>query len=64
VPGFNPLATACNNGCERRFQFSSNHPGGAVFGFADAHVQFLTQTMDVNVYRAMITRSGRELVSY
>jgi prepilin-type N-terminal cleavage/methylation domain-containing protein len=64
VPGFNPLPSACDNGCERRFQFSSNHPGGAHFGFADSHVQFLPQSTDVNIYRAMITRNGRELVSF
>jgi prepilin-type N-terminal cleavage/methylation domain-containing protein/prepilin-type processing-associated H-X9-DG protein len=64
LPGFNPRPSGCNNNCEQRFQFSSNHPGGAMFGFADSHVQFLSQTMDVNVFRAMITRNGQEFFDF
>jgi prepilin-type N-terminal cleavage/methylation domain-containing protein/prepilin-type processing-associated H-X9-DG protein len=64
VPGFNPRESGCNNNCERRFQFSSRHPAGAMFGFADGHVQYLPQAMDPRVFRALITRNGRELVEF
>lgn len=64
VPGFNPRRSGCSNACEQRFQFSSNHPAGAMFGFADSHVRFLTQTMDVQVFRALITRNGGEITSF
>ena len=60
TPGVNPHETACNNSCERRFQFSSAHSGGTFFTFADGHVKFLSQEMDVLVLRAMTTRSGQE----
>lgn len=59
-PGINPHATACNNSCERRFQFSSMHEGGAFFAFADGHVQFLSEDMNTDSLRAMATRAGQE----
>lgn len=64
IPGFNPRPSNCNNDCEQRFQFSSNHPGGAMFGFADSHVQYLSQTMDVKLFRSLITRSGGEVIDF
>jgi prepilin-type N-terminal cleavage/methylation domain-containing protein/prepilin-type processing-associated H-X9-DG protein len=60
TPGVNPYPTTCNNGCERRFQFSSQHGGGVTFAFADGHARFLSDATDVGVLRAMITRSGQE----
>jgi len=41
-------------------QFSSQHPGGAHFLFADGHVAFLSQTMNYRVYIALSTRNGSE----
>ena len=43
--------------------FRSYHTGGANFMRADGSVQWLPDTMDENVYRAMATRSGGEVVS-
>jgi prepilin-type processing-associated H-X9-DG protein len=44
-------------------QFYSLHGGGVNFVFADGHVVFLPQTIDYNVYRAMATRAGGEVIS-
>ena len=43
--------------------FGSTHPGGAGFVFADGHVATLTDTIHINVYRALSTRAGGESVS-
>jgi prepilin-type N-terminal cleavage/methylation domain-containing protein/prepilin-type processing-associated H-X9-DG protein len=42
--------------------FSSEHPGGSNFLFADGHVQFLEMSMDHQVYKALSTRAGGEAV--
>ena len=38
--------------------FSSEHPGGTSFVFCDGHVEFLVETMDIDVYQSMSTRAG------
>ena len=42
--------------------FFSFHPGGSVFGFADASVTFFNETVDVQLYRHLSTRSSNELI--
>ena len=42
--------------------FSSNHPGGVNFVFADGHVQFLTVRMSPAIFQALSTRAGGEPV--
>jgi prepilin-type N-terminal cleavage/methylation domain-containing protein/prepilin-type processing-associated H-X9-DG protein len=42
--------------------FSSAHPGGAHFLFADGHVGFLLESLDHRVYMALSTRAGGEAV--
>ncbi len=44
--------------------FSSRHPGGAMFGFCDGHVQFVRNSIDINVYRALGSRNGGETASF
>jgi prepilin-type N-terminal cleavage/methylation domain-containing protein/prepilin-type processing-associated H-X9-DG protein len=61
-PGLNPQPSTCNSSCELRTQFSSLHEGGAHFTFADGHVAFLSENMDANVLRALLTRAGSESV--
>jgi prepilin-type N-terminal cleavage/methylation domain-containing protein/prepilin-type processing-associated H-X9-DG protein len=61
IPGINPPLTTCSNGCERRFQFSSRHPGGTFFVFCDGHVAFLSETVDAVTLKAMFTRSDGDL---
>jgi prepilin-type N-terminal cleavage/methylation domain-containing protein/prepilin-type processing-associated H-X9-DG protein len=42
--------------------FTSRHPQGANFVFADGHVQFLQAAMNHQVYEALSTRAGGEAV--
>ncbi|HEX3998894.1 MAG TPA: DUF1559 domain-containing protein [Pirellulales bacterium] len=39
---------------------SSNHPGGAVFGFCDGSVKFIQQTVTYNVYATLMTSYGAQ----
>ena len=72
---FDPNLASCNNnwqapsaptGC--RFSaaakgFSSLHPGGSNFSFADGSVRFLKQTIAMPVYCAVGSRAGGEVIS-
>lgn len=40
--------------------FSSQHPQGANFLFGDGSVRMISQTIDLNVFKALATRSGGE----
>jgi prepilin-type processing-associated H-X9-DG protein len=51
----NAPGTECN-------EFSSLHPGGAQFLFADGHVQFISTTINLAVFKALSTRAGREII--
>jgi prepilin-type N-terminal cleavage/methylation domain-containing protein/prepilin-type processing-associated H-X9-DG protein len=42
--------------------FSSNHPSGANFVLADGSVRLISETIDLAVYRALVTRSGHDSV--
>jgi prepilin-type processing-associated H-X9-DG protein len=37
------------------------HAGGGHFVFADGHADFLSETIDANIFRGMLTRSGGEV---
>jgi prepilin-type processing-associated H-X9-DG protein len=39
------------------------HPGGANFGFVDGSVRFIKDGVALNIYRALGTRAGGEVVS-
>jgi prepilin-type N-terminal cleavage/methylation domain-containing protein/prepilin-type processing-associated H-X9-DG protein len=43
--------------------FGSQHSGGAQFARADGSVQFVSQTIDMNVYRSIASRDGGEAFS-
>jgi prepilin-type N-terminal cleavage/methylation domain-containing protein len=47
----------------RNMSFNSLHPGGSNFGNCDGSVTFVTDEIDVKVYRALATISGGELTS-
>jgi prepilin-type processing-associated H-X9-DG protein len=61
-PGINLPATGCSNNAERRFQFSSRHPGGCHFALADGSCRFVAETIDTNTLNALFTRSRRDIV--
>jgi prepilin-type processing-associated H-X9-DG protein len=41
-------------------EIGSPHPGGASLVFCDAHVEFVSETVDQSVLNAMLTRAGGE----
>ncbi|MCO6048162.1 DUF1559 domain-containing protein [Aeoliella sp. ICT_H6.2] len=41
--------------------FRSAHPGGVQFAYADGHVEFTTDDIDLNIHRARSTKAGGEL---
>lgn len=41
----------------------SDHPGGANVCFADGHIEFLNQEMDLLVLAAICTRAGGETIA-
>ena len=43
--------------------FASNHTGGANFVFMDGHVDFITENVDIGLYRNLSTRDGGEVAS-
>lgn len=43
--------------------YGSFHARGAHFAFADGHVSFLMETMDINAYRSLSTIAGGEAIS-
>ncbi len=40
--------------------FRSQHPGGAHFAMSDGSVQFVAESIDTLIYKAMSTRAGGE----
>jgi prepilin-type processing-associated H-X9-DG protein len=41
---------------------SSQHAGDAHFLFADGHVQLISTSINLTVFKALSTRAGREVV--
>jgi prepilin-type processing-associated H-X9-DG protein len=48
------------HGTLMEMSYGSYHPQGGNFVMADGSVQFLNETMDIRVYRALSTRAGSE----
>jgi prepilin-type N-terminal cleavage/methylation domain-containing protein len=44
-----------------RYAFTSAHPGGVLFGMTDGSVRFISDTIPIDVFRAMGTRAGGEV---
>lgn len=45
------------------FYFGSHHPGGAHFSMVDGSVHFLTDDIEITLYRDLATRNGGEVAS-
>jgi prepilin-type N-terminal cleavage/methylation domain-containing protein/prepilin-type processing-associated H-X9-DG protein len=43
--------------------YSSQHPGGSQFAYADGHVEFLSDSVDFDAYQSLSTRAGEEVVN-
>jgi prepilin-type N-terminal cleavage/methylation domain-containing protein len=56
-----PIGTG--NPSESDLSFCSKHPGGAQFVFADASTHFLSENIDIDIYRALGTRNGGESIT-
>jgi prepilin-type N-terminal cleavage/methylation domain-containing protein/prepilin-type processing-associated H-X9-DG protein len=62
----NPLNTRPGDGVVYNGQngaFASRHPGGVQFVYADGHVQFLTDDIQLEALQAFSTIAGREVIS-
>lgn len=57
-PGYNSPGSWDN-----LYSFRSRHPGGGQFAMADGSARFVSETIDLTVYRQLATRSGGEAVS-
>jgi prepilin-type N-terminal cleavage/methylation domain-containing protein/prepilin-type processing-associated H-X9-DG protein len=56
--------TSCApGGGDTASNFSSNHPSGGNFAFADGSVHFVSETIDSVTYQALSTRAGGEVAS-
>jgi prepilin-type N-terminal cleavage/methylation domain-containing protein/prepilin-type processing-associated H-X9-DG protein len=53
----------CTMNCTNNGEVYSFHTGGANAVFADGHVHFLRESMDIRVLGRLITRAGGEVVS-
>lgn len=51
------------NGISGAYSPSSDHPGGVPVAFADGSVHFVKDTIKLEVWRALGTRSGQEVIS-
>ena len=45
------------------YSFRSNHTGGVQFAFGDSGVRFIKDSIDINIYRALATHRGEEVVN-
>lgn len=55
-----PAGPARGGGVHRTSNFRADHDGGAHFLYADASVHFISNSIDLKVYRAMSTIAGDE----
>ncbi|MHC4877366.1 MAG: DUF1559 domain-containing protein [Planctomycetota bacterium] len=57
---FYPINTPATNNSERECAFGSFHSGGAHFVFADGQVRFISETIDIDLWRGLGSREGNE----
>jgi len=61
--GVDASQTWNTSACLRTSAFGSIHPGGANLALVDGSVRFISQTIDMTLYRALSTRAGGEIAS-
>jgi prepilin-type N-terminal cleavage/methylation domain-containing protein len=57
----NSILDASTSGNIKEISFGSYHPGGALFCLGDGSVHFLSDSIDLTLYRALGSRSGGEI---
>ena len=61
--GFDGAAGCTGNDADSTSNFSSPHPSGGSFAFGDGSVTFLTDDIDITVFRGLSTIGGGEVGS-
>ena len=56
------FAVNSGEGVTNNVSFNSPHSGGAQFGFIDARVQFVSETIDAEILKAYASTNGQERV--
>ena len=56
------VSCAINTAAPIENDIVSNHPGGANTLFADGSVHYLSETLDLSILAALVTRNGGEIV--
>jgi prepilin-type processing-associated H-X9-DG protein len=51
----------CAINCTNEFEVYSFHSGGANAVFADGHVRFLSASIDIHTFAALVTRAGGDV---
>ncbi len=68
----NPINTPAKSGYTQNFStpqyayngaFGSAHAAGGNFLYGDAHVDFLSETINYDTYQYLATRNGAEIIS-
>ncbi len=63
TPNGGPLSCRWDiNNCGPNEELFSSHTGGVQVSLGDGSVRFLSETLDAKTYRALVTRSGGEVV--
>jgi prepilin-type processing-associated H-X9-DG protein len=62
-PGFDAVSVSADDGiaANANAAFASQHPGGGLFLFADGHVEFITDDIDLDTYQNYATIAGTPL---
>ena len=60
---FATLPGALTNPTHNHVPFGSFHPGGVNFAFGDGHIQFLSESMNFDIYQALSTYRDGEIFS-
>jgi prepilin-type processing-associated H-X9-DG protein len=62
-PGQGKLMPSSKVGPGSNSAFASRHPGGGHFAFADGSVAFLSENINLPIYRALSTIAGQETIT-